>query len=124
MLFQLGNFILHSGYSSPFKIECDALDDGDYAALAEIVANKFRFSTVVGVPTGGIKFAKALSYHAIRTPSYPALIVDDVLTTGGSMGEAGLKYTSLYPRSSIIGVVIFARGKCPEWITPIFQMWS
>src|SRR5204862_234699 len=24
----------------------------------------------------------------------------------------------------VIGVVIFARGKCPSWVTPIFNYWD
>jgi hypothetical protein len=24
---------------------------------------------------------------------------------------------------NIVGVVIFARGECPDWIEPIFKMW-
>ena len=44
------------------------------------------------------------------------LIVDDVFTTGASM-------EALHTPGDI-GAVVFARGLCPSWITPLFQMWS
>lgn len=47
------------------------------------------------------------------------VIVDDVLTTGESMEEMRLHYSS-----RTIGVVLFARGKCPDWVTPIFSLCS
>ena len=51
------------------------------------------------------------------------LIVDDVLTTGGSFEE----FTDSYfrnrdPRSGYFGWVVFARRKPQDWITPLFQM--
>ena len=77
------------------------------------------FKGVVGVPKGGLKFAAALEMR--KTPSYslPLLIADDVLTTGSSMEE--LKESKLH-YSDAIGVVVFARGQCPSWVIPLFQM--
>lgn len=117
-LFNLGNFKLHSGYSSNFKIDCDALTCNDIDSIAYLMAQRFQFSHVVGVPTGGTRLEAALKqYRQFNTDQ--CLIVDDVLTTGNSMeavrdGLGGL---------NIKGVVIFARGKCPQWITPLFQLW-
>lgn len=114
-LFQRGTFKLHSGAASDFKIDCDALTDDDIHTLALLVSKTFNFSRVIGIPRGGLRLAAALApLH--NADSHVTLIVDDVLTTGGSMERAYVP--------GAIGVVIFARGKCPAWITPIFQMWD
>jgi len=46
----------------------------------------------------------------------PTLIVDDVLTTGTSMIEMQKQYPNA------IGVVMFARGPCPSWVSSIFSL--
>ncbi len=110
------NITLHSGKPSDFKIECDGLSDEDINTLAFLIAKQITFGKVVGVPSGGLRLAEALKqYH---TPSSEnTLIADDVLTTGGSMEEMRKKV-----EGKSVGVVIFARGKCPSWIMPMFQM--
>lgn len=113
-LFQLGNFRLHSGAVSGWKIECDALTSADWDALAVMVWELVPFyGSVEGVPRGGLPLAERL--HQWRTHDGPLLIVDDVLTSGGSMEEhrAG---------RDAVGAVVFARGACPPWVTPLFQM--
>ena len=105
-------FISHAGRLLDFKIECDALSDADIAELAAIIAMRFRFGQVVGIPRGGLRLAKALEPYA---KTGPTLIVDDVLTTGRSM-EAAREAVSDR------GVVIFARGPCPSWVTPVFSL--
>ena len=112
-LFQLGNFKLHSGQRSFFKIDCDYLIDSDLECLAKI-ASEFlpKFGTVVGIPSGGLLFAEKM--RAYSTSLYPRLLVDDVYTTGRSMED--------FQRGGDIGLVIFAREKCPNWIYPIFKM--
>lgn len=119
-LFKSGFIKLHSGSSSDFKIECDSLTDGDLDTLAYLISERFEFNGVYGIPTGGIKIAKALEKY-INKKAMNYLIVDDVTTTGTSMEEAAdkLKY-----REPIIGVVLFARNKCPipRWIYPMFDM--
>jgi orotate phosphoribosyltransferase len=117
-LFTLGNFILNSGKSSNFKIECDALTDADWDAIAEIILGKFIFNDVYGIPRGGVPLADRLRSHTKKNACL--LLVDDVLTTGNSMLEARQKFGRL----NTIGVVLFARGECPDWIHPIFQMWE
>jgi len=114
-LFNFGNFTLHSGERSTFKIDCDALTDADWNGLAWMIHVRFpSFSEVEGVPSGGIPLADKLAQFRSAN-SQRLLIVDDVLTTGASMEEqrAG---------RDAIGVVVFARGECPSWVTPIFQM--
>ena len=59
-LFRSGRFTLHSGDTSTLKIDCDALSDEDWQSIAVQVANRFKFRAVVGVPSGGLPFARAL----------------------------------------------------------------
>ena len=114
-LFHADQFTLHSGGSSPFKIDCDALSDADVCAVATWLRSILPlFGEIEGVPQGGMRLADALRSH--RTAG-PLLIVDDVLTTGASME------TQRAGREAI-GAVIFARGPCPLWITPLFTLQS
>lgn len=113
-LFQRGAFILHSGEPVGWKIDCDALTDTDMHTLAELITARVGpFGAVEGVPRGGTRLASWLAHY--QTAGGPLLIVDDVLTTGSSMDahRAGRE---------AIGAVIFARGQCPPWITPLFHM--
>lgn len=111
-LFRNGNYKLHSGAASSWKIDCDHLTDEDWKTLAIIASEILRpFGSVVGVPSGGLKFAEALKKFITVGP---LLVVDDVLTTGASMQD--------YRSEGSSGVVVFARSKCPWWVTPIFQM--
>lgn len=114
-LFVDGEFTAHSGDTLPFKIDCDALTDTDLATLAADVSRRFpRFRSVKGVPRGGVRFAGALRRYATGSQLDPALIVDDVLTTGASMEQAREGVGR-----DVFGIVIFARGPCPDWITPL-----
>ena len=110
-LFERKTFNSHSGLPLQWKVECDALTDKDLSTLAFLVSLKFQFGTVIGVPTGGLRFAAALQPYCT---SGPRLVVDDVLTTGNSIME----YKEF---DDDIGVVIFSRGICPDWVTPIFH---
>lgn len=124
-LFVAGEFTAHSGSTLPFKIDCDALTDGDLDCLARQYVNSLgnqQFGEVCGVPRGGERFASAIRKHVNIGGSITwqtNLIVDDVLTTGKAMREF---YRGRYPNrfSGVMGVVIFARGPCPDWITPLF----
>lgn len=122
-LFQLGDFTLHSGRKSRFKIDCDYLTDSDMQALAAMMAAALPpFKRVEGIPRGGLRLAEALQPYcqpgdAVR-PSAKVrewLIVDDVWTTGGSLmriireKSAGLTFVD-----SVIGAVIFARSPMPS----------
>lgn len=115
-LFQLGDFVLNSGARSSFKLECDALTDEDWAGLAKMVHIMVgEFQDVLGVPRGGLPLARHLRQYCGKNG--PTLLVDDVLTTGGSMER-------LRPEISapVLGAVVFARGPCPRWIRPLLQL--
>lgn len=124
-LFQLGDFTLASGAKSPWKIDCDALSEGDWAALAAMAAERLPpFGSAWGVPRGGLPFAQALQRHR-ALGCETALIAEDVVTTGGSM-ERYLEALRrdpqvVFPRDCI-GVCVFARGPCPGWVYPLFRL--
>lgn len=115
-LFQRGDFNLHSGGSSNWKIDCDALDDTSIECLAWMVSTRMTFRSVYGIPTGGVRLAEALAKYTRRESDTDMLIVDDVLTTGRSMREACERFLKL----NCMGVVIFARGAVPSWVMPLF----
>ncbi len=126
-LFQLGDFTLNSGTKSKWKLECDALGAKDIEALAEMIRQLVGpFGSVEGVPRGGLRLAEALKPFVDLNG--PHLIVDDVLTTGGSMGRIKTDWCDRTNRSlgpnfgECMGAVIFARGQCPHWIKAVLQM--
>jgi len=121
-LFQKQNLILNSGKESDFKIECDALTEKDIECIAYLISKKFKFCSVVGVPTGGTRIEKALKQYCIEDDSLPVLICDDVLTTGGSMNRMRDLFLHTSVKNNIIGIVIFARGICPDWIETVFKL--
>lgn len=110
--------MLHSRGTSEWKIDCDALTDEDIKMFAHVISKHFTFCHVVGVPEGGLKFAEALRGYASINTKDPVLIVDDVLTTSASMNGAR---RDIGENANVIGVVIFARGSTPDWVTPIFK---
>lgn len=117
-LISKGKFKLYSGKESNFKIDCDALTDEDIECLAILIKERVgKYSFVYGISKGGFRIVKALEKYAEANRASPTLIVDDVLTTGSSMEQ----YKKQFPRL-VKGAVIFARGKCPDWIIPVFQM--
>lgn len=63
-LFQIGDFRLHSGRKSTFKIECDALTDEDWETLARLISQRYTFGWVHGIPKGGWKLAECLWQYA------------------------------------------------------------
>jgi hypoxanthine phosphoribosyltransferase len=88
-----------------------------------MISEQFSFYAVHGIPTGAVRIERALNKYCNPNSSY-LLIVDDVLTTGNSMEEAKLRFETDYNQENILGVVLFARVKPPEWVYPIFQLWS
>lgn len=140
-LFQRGEFTLHNGSHTSWKIDCDALTYEDFAALADFVVATSRgdfedetlhrglcleFTEVYGVPTGGTAFAAALNKYCKPVRGRDKiLIVDDVMTSGGSLYEVRAALLEERPDAQVQAVVIFNRGKFTEedhrWIVPIFQ---
>lgn len=125
-LFQFGDFTLRSGTKSKWKLECDALTPNDWEGLAQIASELLPpFALTLGVPRGGIPFAQALNKFATGSIEHPVLICEDVVTTGGSIERYRDQLTTQTNKAGgdkYIGVTVFARGKCPSWITPLFQM--
>lgn len=112
-LFKLGSVTLNSGQVAEFKIDCDALTGDDWNCIAFLLSKRLpRFGSVEGVPRGGMMLAEKLVQYITQGP---LLIVDDVLTTGGSMERhrAG---------RDAIGAVLFARSIPDEWILPLFMI--
>ena len=118
-LFQLGNFTLHSGARSCWKIDCDALTPEDWAALAAMAVEILpSFHRVTGVRRGGWPFAQALRHYQSGRVEDGHLIVDDVWTTGDSVRKLCPQGLSPSKRAC----VVFARGPVDEWVTALFQM--
>lgn len=116
-LIQLGKFSLHSGETSDFKIDCDALNIRELRAIAYLLSKRLPpFKLAVGVPTGGTKIAGCMEKYYSKSPDARILIVDDVYTTGASMNQLRAEIPEA------MGAVIFARNNPPEWITPLFVM--
>lgn len=60
-LFQRGDFTLHGGAKSTYKIDCDAFSESDWSSIASMIVNRIGpFSVVVGVPRGGLKLEQML----------------------------------------------------------------
>lgn len=119
-LFVLGNITLHSGRRSAWKIDCDALTDESLVALAHLASTLLPpFKLAIGVPRGGLRFARHLQKYARDCDGLECLIVDDVLTTGESMEEMRLKHP-LVRGGPALGIVIFARGSTPPWVRALF----
>ncbi len=114
-LFRLGDFVLSTGQRSPWKIDCDWLTDGDLDCIAHLIAELIPvFGYVEGVPRGGIRLAQRLTKYC-EAGVDRLLIVDDVFTTGASI-ERHRAGRDAY------GAVIFARGECPAWVVPLFEL--
>lgn len=125
-LFQTGDWQLHSGRFADWIIDCNFLTDEDLDTLAQLYATWGSYQAVAAIPSGGNRFALALSRY--RTPRALAqsrpivLIADDVCTTGGSFRATRLKIHEEYPNVMVRGVAIFARGVPPNWVTAIFKL--
>jgi orotate phosphoribosyltransferase len=86
-LFQLGQFKLHSGQVSDFKIQCEALTDADLDCIAFLLSRRVPpFGSVEGVPTGGNALALKMERYIVKG-NHRLLVVDDVFTTGRSLSN-------------------------------------
>lgn len=120
-LFASGDFTSHSGLALGWKINCDALTPEDWDCVAKVVAARYKFRRVFGVPRGGLAFAAALVPHIDPTAKI-TLITDDVLTTGRSMEEMKFK-TGPWDTDEVVGVVLFRRTHVhADWIVPVFGL--
>lgn len=127
-LLEQGDFTLHSGDKSWWKINCDAFK-GQEAILARMIWEKLfpmdHYEQVIHPESRSESIvhslAKELRKDCWKT-SVNILLIDDVLTTGKSMEE--LKATINQEQYFVHGVVIFDRssGKCPDWIKPLFTV--
>lgn len=116
-LFNHGPYQLASGRMSDFKIDCDALTRFDWYHLANLIAPKLpAFATVIGIPRGGRAWAEFFEPYSEPDKTDMVLLVDDVWTTGTSMSKYIPKHVPY------IGVVLFARGPVPAWVTPVFTL--
>lgn len=123
-LFVPGEFRAHSGALLPFKIDCDAFSDEEIGLFADLIlkVHPGPFSCVMGVPSGGLRLMEAIRARVRCFDDLePALIVDDVLTTGASI-EYARDVCHMGGIGVVYGAVIFARGPCPPWVTPIFSL--
>ena len=121
-LFQKINFTSHSGLDLTWKIEMDALSRGDWECIAQMIFELSPpFREAIGIPRGGVKLGKLLNLHGTGKKEDPICIVDDVLTTGGSMDEFKTKRQWRNP-TNYIGWVVFSRSQTPHWVNALFQM--
>lgn len=122
MLFQLGEFNLHSGAKSSYKIDCNSLNHDDIVAICDWIKKIVpSYRMVVGIPNGGIPFE--IQLKSFTDPSSDTiLIVDDVLTTGKSMEKKRYDLHGEFPSMKKVGVVAFARGFCPAWIECVWEL--
>ena len=121
-LFQLGDFKLHSGQHSDFKLECDALTDDDWECIAFLLSQRLPpFDECYGVPRGGLKLAEKMQKYK-QTTTYgwnTVLFADDVFTTGNSL--RAFAFDNIGNRE-MLGAVVFARTEPPDWIHALFTM--
>ena len=122
-LFQSVNFKSHSGLNLTWKIEMDALTEQDWFTIKKMIMEITPpFREAVGIPRGGVKLGDLLNEHATGKEGDPICIVDDVLTTGGSMEYFLTQYQRNRRPFTAIGWVVFARTQCPPWVKALFQM--
>ena len=121
-LFQSVDFKSHAGLDLSWKIEMDALEDEEWVTISQMILELSEpFREAIGVPRGGTRLGKLLNQHGTGKRDNPILIVDDVLTTGGSMEDFKRKRLFRNP-TKYIGWVVFARGYPPSWCKALFQM--
>ena len=121
-LFVEEDFTGHSGGDLHWKIEMDALDPEEWKCIATMIMEyQFGkpFRAAIGIPRGGIKLGQYLNEYSTQNSDHPYLLVDDVLTTGGSMEEYKKKN---FEEKDVIGWVVFARTHPAKWIRTLFQM--
>ena len=120
-IFQQVDFKSHAGLDLRWKIECDGVSKKEWKCLAEMILDyeKRPFQSAIGIPRGGVMLGSYLNEYSTQKLDDPYLIVDDVLTTGGSMVDFRKEHFS---GKETFGWVVFARGFPPQWCRSLFQM--
>ena len=119
-LFQKVDFKSHAGLDLSWKIEMDALSENEWKCIAHMITELSQpFRAAIGIPRGGLKLSGYLNDHSTQKESDPYLIVDDVMTTGGSMEVFKKEH---FNDKYVIGWVVFARSKVPIWCDALFRM--
>ena len=128
-LLQNEKFVSNAGLELDFKIDCDFLTDDDIECVTQyIISRTPAFCEVVGVPRGGCRLMNALRQYKEHSFDNDILIVDDVMTTGGSMERMretvheAIVDGSIAFTGNIVGWVIFVRNEMPDWINAMFKM--
>lgn len=138
-LLQWGDFLLHSGGRSWWRIDCDSFTDSEAHIIARLILDKVGEVDVVLAPDshygGFVRRLKAAVAEQLGTHKPPdgrwrVLIVDDVLTTGASMEERKNQFIEQWKEQEVTmrrgfdikGCVVFARGECPDWVQSLFQV--
>ncbi len=118
-LFELRRTTLSSGIVGGWRINFELLLDADVLTFATLIEQRVGlFGKVEGVPTGGDRLGECLR-RWLHPTSDVLLIVDDVLTTGGSIRRQrnGRK---------AVGWVVFDRSKefgmeRPRWVQALWR---
>ena len=119
-LFQSVDFKSHSGLDLTWKIEMDTLSDPEWFTICRMIMEVSQpFREAIGIPRGGIKLGNLLNQHGTKKEEDPICIIDDVLTTGGSMIEYA---ETEFKNENVIGWVVFARTQLPQWVDALFRM--
>ena len=119
-LFKAESFVSHSGLDLNWKIECDALSDPEWFTISQMIMEVSPpFREAHGIPRGGVKLGNLLRQYGTKKKEDPICIVDDVLTTGGSMVECA---ETEFKGENVIGWVVFSRSHMPDWINALFRM--
>ena len=120
-LFVEEDFKSHAGLDLHWKIEMDALDEAEWKCIARMIMEYQTepFQSAIGIPRGGLKLSVYLNDYSTQNNNDPYLIVDDVLTTGGSMEEFKKEY---FDNKKVFGWVVFGRQKSSDWVRTLFQM--
>jgi hypothetical protein len=120
-LFIEEDFKSHAGLDLHWKIEMDALDEAEWKCIARMIMEYQTepFQAAIGIPRGGLKLSVYLNDYSTQNNNDPYLIVDDVLTTGGSMEEFKKEY---FDKNKVFGWVVFSRQRPPDWVRTLFQM--
>lgn len=122
-LFQSGDFTVVHDRPLTWKIECDAISQDEWAGLAAIAAEVIdlgSFSTVLGVPRGGLPWAEALRPYCTGAGDR-ILVAEDVWMTGVSINK--FVQDQGYPEFAWAGLVAFARVPITQHnVTALFTM--